>query len=91
MAAIMGLGLFYLIAIILCFTAPLGLRIFIFIVGLFVPDPLPLVDELIMGAGVISKMQSTIRVIGIMRTIGKIIKYILIFGILASIIYAVTK
>ena len=91
MAGIIGLGMFYLIAILLCFTGPLALRIFIFIVSLLVPDPIPLVDELLMGAGVISKIQTTIRVLGVMRTIGKIIKLIIILGILALVINAVIK
>ena len=91
MAAIIGFGFFYLIAILLCFTGPLALRIFIFLVSLFIPDPIPLVDELLMGAGVISKIKTTMRVIGIMRTIGKIIKYILILGILALAVNAIIQ
>ena len=87
MAAIAGVCILYLVAILLCFTSPLLVRVFIFLVNLIMPDPMPLADELLMGAGVISKIQTTMRVIGFIRFIGTIIGIALILGVISIIIY----
>lgn len=58
MLKIILFSLFYLIAIPAVFISPLIIRILIFGVNCIVPDPIPYVDELLMGAGVISKIKT---------------------------------
>lgn len=58
MLKIILFSLFYLVAIPAVFISPLIIRILIFGVNCIVPDPIPYVDELLMGAGVISKIKT---------------------------------
>lgn len=58
MLKIILFSLFYLIAIPAVFISPLIIRILIFGVNCIVPDPIPYVDEILMGAGVISKIKT---------------------------------
>lgn len=58
MLKIILFSLFYLVAIPAVFISPLIIRILIFGVNCIVPDPIPYVDEILMGAGVISKIKT---------------------------------
>lgn len=58
MLKIILFSLFYLVAIPAVFISPLMIRILIFGVNCIVPDPIPYVDEILMGAGVISKIKT---------------------------------
>lgn len=58
MLTTMLFALFYVIAIPAAFISPLIVRILIFGVNCIIPDPIPYVDEILMGAGVISKMKT---------------------------------
>lgn len=58
MLKIILFSLFYLVAIPAVFISPLIIRILIFGVNCIVPDPIPYVDEILMGAGVISKIRT---------------------------------
>lgn len=91
MVGIAGLGMFYFICIILCFTSPLIVRVLLFTANLAVPDPLPFVDEMLMGLGVISKIKDVLKAIGILRFIGKVITAGLILLFIAGIIYVFTR
>lgn len=37
-------------------VAPFPIRLLIFIVNLLIPDPIPIIDEVLMAAGLISKL-----------------------------------
>ena len=41
----------YIIVLIVYMSCPKECKVLIFIVNLFVPDPLPYIDEIIMGLG----------------------------------------
>lgn len=58
MLKIILFSLFYLVAIPAVFISPLMIRILIFGVNCIVPDPIPYVDEILMGAAVISKIRT---------------------------------
>lgn len=46
----------YIIVFCVYFACPLPLRILIMAINFLLPDPIPIVDEVIMGAGIISKL-----------------------------------
>lgn len=86
MAVLAGFAIFYIIAIILCFTGPLWLRFFLFLGNFFMPDPVPLADELVMAAGVMSKIKMIIRAYGVLRCIVKIMTAILVVAVMDFIL-----
>ena len=89
MAGIAGIGMFYLVCIILCFTSPLLVRFLLFAANLAIPDPLPFVDEMLMGLGVISKIKDIVKAIGILRFIGNIITVGLLLLAIAGVVYVI--
>lgn len=44
----------YLIVLLVYFKCPKYLKAVIFVINFFMPDPLPMVDELVMVAGLLS-------------------------------------
>ncbi len=74
-------GLFYLIAIPAVFLSPLLVRILIFGINCLIPDPIPYADEMLMGAGVISKMKT----IGFIMDHPTLTKWIVILVLIALI------
>ncbi len=53
----------YLFLVLLCFSAPFWVRLLLFAVNFVLPDPIPVVDEVLMGAGVVSKVVNITRVL----------------------------
>lgn len=80
MLKLLFIGLFYFIMIFLTFVSPFLVRVCIFIANALLPDPLPYVDEFLMGVGVISKVM-------FVRRFYKLLIVIIILGL---IIFAFT-
>ena len=52
----MILIILYVILLCVYFACPLPVRLLILAVNFFIPDPIPIVDEVLMIAGIISKI-----------------------------------
>lgn len=88
MITIAVIGILYVVGIILCFTAPLYIRILLFGVNLLAPDFIPLLDEILMGAGVLSKFVSIMK---ILEFTWKVLKIVLPIAILFGILYFIAS
>ena len=51
--AILIVVVIYIVLISVCFVAPARVGLVLFVINLFIPDPLPFVDEILMLVGVI--------------------------------------
>lgn len=72
------IGGIYAILIFLCYTAPLWVRILLFALDFVVPDPIPIVDEVLFGFGVISKILGISRILWFLNKF----KWLIIFAII---------
>lgn len=55
---ILFIGFIYIILISICFISPLLVRVAVFLLNCILPDPIPYVDEFLMGAGIVTKIIS---------------------------------
>ena len=78
------IGGIYAVLVFLCYTAPLWVRILLFALNAVIPDPIPIVDEVVLGVGVVSKIMGVSRIIWFFRKFGWIIA-IAIIGIVIFI------
>lgn len=67
------------------FACPLPLRLLILAINFFIPDPIPIVDEVIMTAGIISKI-ATLDSIAEFFEEHKILTTIIVVGIIVLIL-----
>jgi hypothetical protein len=50
------MGIVYLFVFSIYFIAPLPIRLLMLLINLLAPDPIPVLDEVIMVAGILSKL-----------------------------------
>lgn len=88
----------YIFVFCIYFACPLPLRLLIIAINFFLPDPIPILDEVIMGAGIISKLLFLDKLEYALSTFIKfvqehkkgVLKAILVFIAISYIIYYFT-
>lgn len=81
------IGGIYAILVFLCYTAPLWVRILLFALNLVVPDPIPIVDDVLMGVGVISKILGISRILWFFNKF----KWIILIAIIGIVIFVFAR
>lgn len=84
-----------LIFVLVCiyFALPLWAKLIIFAVNFFVPDPIPVLDEVLMVVGVINdarKLGKVVQILNWMRN-HKLVTALVLFAFVATIVMLLSK
>lgn len=72
----------YVIAFLIFLGAPLPFQILFMIINIFIPDPIPIVDEALMAASIIKKLAGVERIIDFSEENPKLFKFIILVGVI---------
>ena len=81
--------LVYFVVFAVYFISPLHVRLLIFLANFLMPDPIPILDEVIMIAGIIGKLNFLVTIGEFISEHKKAILNIIIAGIIATIVLSV--
>lgn len=79
----------YIIVFAVYFVSPLPVRLLILLINFFVPDPIPVIDEVIMIAGIISKLTLFGRIVEFAQNHKRLVKVLtalVVIGIILLIV-----